>query len=234
MSFDTGYFERQYPKRRWRERGAKPILDASRLRWLRRRVPSGRLLEVGVGFGSTARYAARWYDVVGLDLDAVVVRNAFVDTSVTGLAGSVAALPLRDGSMDVVVCVDVIEHLPDPAPCLAEIRRVLRPGGYAFFSAPNPEGLGARTKGSDSFIYRDPTHCSVLKIDEWRRRMREAGLEEAWYGTDTLWDPPYVRWLPRRLQWLFFIGLSQLAWTLAPAFRWRHGENFVWLGRRPQ
>ena len=230
--FDASYFERQYQSRPWRRAGDKPILNASRVRLLRRWLAGGTVLEVGTGLGAFAHRLAERYRVIGMDLDAAVVARAFRSSPVMGIAGSAYDLPLPDASLDAVVVFDVLEHLAETDRALAELRRVVRPGGYVLMSVPNPQGLGARRKGSESFIHRDPTHCSVLPMDEWRRRFAASGIEEAWSGTDGLWDPPYVSWLPRRLQWLLFVGSAQLAWLLVPAFPWRHGENFYFLGRR--
>lgn len=47
------------------------------------------------------------------------------------------ALPFRDDSMDVVLCIDAFEHFPEPGKALCEFRRVLKPGGVFFLSAPN-------------------------------------------------------------------------------------------------
>lgn len=114
----------------------------------------------------------------------------------------------------------------------SEARRVLREGGYLHISTPNPDSLGARLKGRDSTIYRDPTHVSVQSLEKWRKLTSDHGFTEIWAGTDTLWDPPYVGWIPRILQRLFFIGISQAFWMIAPGFRWSIGENILWLGRR--
>lgn len=229
--FDAGYFERQYQSRPWRRAGDKPVLNRSRVRLLQRWLPSGRVLEIGTGLGAFAHRLAERYDVLGMDLDPVVVARAFRGSKVNGVVGSAYELPVSDRSIDAVVLFDVLEHLAETDRALAELRRVLKPGGLVLMSVPNPEGLGARRKGKDSFIYRDATHCSVLPMDEWRRRFAKAGIVEAWSGTDGLWDPPYVSWLPRKLQWIGFVGGAQLAWLLKPAFPWRHGENFYFLGR---
>ena len=51
--------------------------------------------------------------------------------------GSAGALPIRNRSFDVVTMLDVLEHLDDPAGALAEVRRVLRPGGPLILSVPH-------------------------------------------------------------------------------------------------
>jgi 2-polyprenyl-3-methyl-5-hydroxy-6-metoxy-1,4-benzoquinol methylase len=73
--------------------------------------------------------------VVGVDLlRSQLQRN----TSTPHLAqGDVTALPVASASSDVVVCWDVLEHLPAPDRALAEIARVLRPGGVAVLALPN-------------------------------------------------------------------------------------------------
>src|SRR5687768_9249956 len=46
-------------------------------------------------------------------------------------------LPYRDRSLDLVTCLDVIEHVLDPRHLIAEIGRVLRPGGHCILATPN-------------------------------------------------------------------------------------------------
>ena len=62
--------------------------------------------------------------------------------------GSIDAIPLDDGSFDVVVCLQVLEHVADPAAAVRELRRVVRPGGRVLLSThgvyplhPNPDDL---------------------------------------------------------------------------------------------
>jgi 2-polyprenyl-3-methyl-5-hydroxy-6-metoxy-1,4-benzoquinol methylase len=230
--FDRDYLRRQYITRVWRDPGSKPVLDSSRLRLLRQWVPGGTLVDVGLGHGAFARRATRWFEVIGVDLDVDVVRRAVAGTEVAGVSASACDLPIRSESVDVVTCIDVVEHLPEPDRFFAEARRVLRPGGYLHISTPNPASFGVRRKGRASYMYQDATHCSVLEMEQWRSKLDAADFTEVWAGTDGLWDVPYFSWVPRVLQWGLFVGASQLAWAFAPAFRWQHGENFLWLGRR--
>lgn len=52
------------------------------------------------------------------------------------IVGDARSMPLADGTVDAVLCTQVIEHIPEPVPVLQEIRRVLRPGGTLILSVP--------------------------------------------------------------------------------------------------
>jgi SAM-dependent methyltransferase len=99
---------------------------------------SGRVLDVGGGPGAhAARLAARGYDVtlvdpVGRHLDLATRRAAAGPAPFAVQRGEARHLSARDGCVDVVLLMGPLYHLPDPserADALAEVRRVLRPGG---------------------------------------------------------------------------------------------------------
>jgi SAM-dependent methyltransferase len=72
-------------------------------------------------------------------LGASVKNYVAIDPELTPLVSVTAVaegLPFRDGQFDLVICTQVLEYLPEPARAVEEIRRVLRKGGSAFFSAP--------------------------------------------------------------------------------------------------
>lgn len=52
------------------------------------------------------------------------------------IVADLAALPLPDGGLDLVVCTEVLEHIAEPARALGEIARVLRPGGQVLLTVP--------------------------------------------------------------------------------------------------
>ncbi len=60
--------------------------------------------------------------------------------------GDAAALPFPDASFDSVFCIDAFEHFPDPDRAAAEFRRVLRPGGFFYLSAPNYSNVAGIVK----------------------------------------------------------------------------------------
>jgi SAM-dependent methyltransferase len=105
--------------------------------------PAGaRVLEVGCGPGHLALRLARQHglDVTGLDLDPAMIERARANADRAGdgdgrrpafYVGDVAALPFADGAFDLVVSTLSLHHWADPTAGLAEIGRVLRPGGRA-------------------------------------------------------------------------------------------------------
>jgi SAM-dependent methyltransferase len=84
-----------------------------------------RVLDAGCGFRPyEPLFAPHASEYVGVDLD-----NPLAD-----LQGSVEALPVPDASFDVVLCTQVLEHAADPAAAVAELRRVVAPGGRVLAS----------------------------------------------------------------------------------------------------
>ena len=102
----------------------------------------GRTLDLGCGTGSAFRMLrARQFDVVGIDLSSRMLafaKQRYADDRAIELSrGDAEFLPFATGSFDAVTCLGVFESLPDYAPALREIARVLRPGGLLVLSIPN-------------------------------------------------------------------------------------------------
>jgi SAM-dependent methyltransferase len=93
-----------------------------------------RVLEAGCGARSHITYPAGAH-VVGIDILRSQLRRRTAGAVVA--QGDVAALPVASACADLVVCWDVLEHLPAPERAIAEIARVLRPGGRAVLALPN-------------------------------------------------------------------------------------------------
>lgn len=100
-------------------------------------------VDVGCGGGLLAEpMAAAGLNVLGVDPSLPSLRSARVHALRTGAAASYASgigesLPLADASMDVAFCCDVLEHVTSIDAVLAEIARVLRPGGVFCFDTVN-------------------------------------------------------------------------------------------------
>jgi SAM-dependent methyltransferase len=99
------------------------------------------IVDVGCGDGSALAVAAgqnRAHRFAGIDWSDDALRRAQA-LGLTVLRGDVAAtgLPVADDAADVVIMSELIEHLVDPDGAVAEVRRVLRPGGSLLLSTPN-------------------------------------------------------------------------------------------------
>jgi SAM-dependent methyltransferase len=92
---------------------------------------AGPLLELGCGPGAVTRRlraALPAQRLIAIDADESLLRHA-THLGVPLAAGQAEALPLRSGSVGTALLRYVMQHLPAPAPVLAELRRVLQPGG---------------------------------------------------------------------------------------------------------
>ena len=162
----------------------------ARLRWFDRHVDwNGRdVLDLGCagGFMAEAMHD-RGARVSGIDPAADAIAAARRHASETGReiaydVGVGEALPYADEAFDVVVCVDVLEHVESVPQVLSEIRRVLRPGGVFLFDTINrnplarfatitiaEDVLGLLPKGT-----HDPAR--FIKPSELHESLQEAGL----------------------------------------------------------
>lgn len=114
----------------WRPRGAfEPLHWLAKARAALVPPGTGVLLDVACGGGLLAPHlAGRGYRHVGVDIGESAVRIAR-EHGVATARGDVLRLPVRDASADVVVAGEVFEHVADLDGMVAEIARVLRPGG---------------------------------------------------------------------------------------------------------
>jgi SAM-dependent methyltransferase len=105
-----------------------------RLARLREDVPGGRLLDVGCGTGFIIHLAVDLFDEVhGVDITPAMMAQVQTDRGNVTLHNAPAeALPFSDASFDAVTAYSFIDHLDDPAAVLAEVFRVLRPGGVFY------------------------------------------------------------------------------------------------------
>ena len=104
------------------------------------------ILEVGCGNGTWLAQAAKRGEAVGLDLSWPMLQGAHRSVPDAPLVGGDAQqLPVRDGSVDVVLALWMLYHVPDKPAALAEAARVLRPGGrlIAATNAASEQGAHA-------------------------------------------------------------------------------------------
>lgn len=109
-----------------------------------RQSPGRRALDLGCGTGAMAlRLAAAGFETLGVDHSPEMLAIARADADARGLEdglelriGDVTALDVEDDSVDLVTCQGVLHHLAATAPAVAEMARVLRPGGLFYIAEP--------------------------------------------------------------------------------------------------
>jgi ubiquinone/menaquinone biosynthesis C-methylase UbiE len=113
--------------------------DAARLIDRVRPQPGQTFLDVGTGNGSTPLYLAEVYNLIatGVDVDPgqIALANAHQPASqpVRFMVASATSLPLEDGEFDIVATAKATHHIPDWPVAIAEMVRVLKPGGHLIY-----------------------------------------------------------------------------------------------------
>jgi 2-polyprenyl-3-methyl-5-hydroxy-6-metoxy-1,4-benzoquinol methylase len=100
---------------------------------------AGRALEVGCGMGATMRWLRSRRDVqyaAGIEISQETAAGA-CDVFDRVLIGNAETLDIRDGNFDLIVILDVLEHLIDPWGMVQRLQAVLAPGGAIIASIPN-------------------------------------------------------------------------------------------------
>ena len=166
-----------------------------------------QVLDVGSGFGRHVyECARRGAHVVALDYAAdevvetrdtlaamVAAEEITADKLVGVLRGDARRLPFADGSFDVVITSEVLEHIQDDVAAIAEMVRVLTPGGR--FAATVPAYLPEIVNWKLSDEYHAPKspggHVRIYSKTELRAKLRSAGLDVDGYHRAHALHSPY-------------------------------------------
>ena len=173
---------------------SRPLHDLNpvRLEYVaaRCRLQGAQAVDVGCGGGLLAEaLAARGAQVTGIDLGSAVLEVARLHLLESGLAvdyreiSAEAHAAEHPGRYDVLCCMEMLEHVPDPASVVAACATLLKPGGQAFFSTLNrtPAAFAAAIVGAEYVLRWLPkgTHewSKFVKPEEACEALRAAGLE---------------------------------------------------------
>jgi len=186
--------------------------------------PGARALDLGCGQGRHVHalyYGARMH-VVGVDLsfdDVVKAREGFEhapdmnappERGFSLSVGNALKLPFADNSFDLIVCSEVLEHIPDYESVLAEIDRVLKPGGQLAVSVPrfSPEWLC--WKLNSGYHLTPGGHVRIFKPRELRNAVKARGLKHTgghwahglhspyWWLQCAVWETKDTNWFVRQ------------------------------------
>jgi 2-polyprenyl-3-methyl-5-hydroxy-6-metoxy-1,4-benzoquinol methylase len=168
-----------------------------------------RLLEVGSGMGHLVGQLEDTFETYGIDVNHWAVKQSkSVIQSSQLQAASAQELPYGEGVFNVVIIKHIVEHLPDPQKAIQEIGRVTEKGGTLILATPNLDSLLKPWKGEKWIGYQDPTHISLKRPAEWLEFIRRADFSPLRVFSDGFWDVPYIRFIPKPIQKLFFGSLG--------------------------
>jgi 2-polyprenyl-6-hydroxyphenyl methylase/3-demethylubiquinone-9 3-methyltransferase len=166
-------------------------INPARLAWIDRltNLSGKRVLDVGCGAGVLAEaMAARGADVTGIDMAGKPLKVAQLHGLESGAVvhyeeSTAEAMALRAAAgFDVVTCMEMLEHVPDPASTVEACATLARPGGWVFFSTlnRNPKSFVLAIVGAEYVLNLLPrgTHeyAKFIRPSELTRFARSAGL----------------------------------------------------------
>ncbi|HEY5657313.1 MAG TPA: class I SAM-dependent methyltransferase [Myxococcota bacterium] len=207
--------------------------------------PTAQALDVGCGTGSNLRLLVDlgFEDVTGLDRSEEAVRWCREKGLPPVELGDICDLPFPEDHFDLVLAADVLEHVDEPATAVAELHRVLRPGGTLIATVPAFESLWG--------LQDDVSHHKRrYRRDELVAQLRAAGfaVTRSFYFNFLLFAPIWlarqlIRWLGIELaseneintRWLngVLARIFALDVWAAPRLRPRFGVSILAVARRP-
>jgi 2-polyprenyl-3-methyl-5-hydroxy-6-metoxy-1,4-benzoquinol methylase len=159
----------------------KELLD-----YLLKYIKKGRLLEIGCAFGYFLKYASNCFETYGMDISNYAIKQAKqispkshlkignVEKDLVGFIGK--------NKFDVIVALDVLEHLDKPQRIINTIFKSLNEGGIFIFRVPNLSGIDKK------FFYligkpekwqgnKDKTHISLYSIKKWKQLAEKSNFK---------------------------------------------------------
>ncbi len=193
--------------------------------------PHHRVLDLGCWMGHLmVSLAERAAVAIGVDRADEICREPFFEARVAGwnclqiahemiaselpqaraasllLRGDLLTLPVESASIDIVFCLDTLEHIADPASALAEIWRSLRPGGLLIFAAPIEFGLALVARqiaGVLTGFFREPYSLvqmvQTLATNRSPAEKARGGMHHAGYDWRTDLDLLHAKFAIERL-----------------------------------
>jgi 2-polyprenyl-6-hydroxyphenyl methylase/3-demethylubiquinone-9 3-methyltransferase len=167
-------------------------INPLRLEWINARVPlAGKTVaDVGCGGGILAEsIAKKGATVTGIDLSDKALKVADLHSLESGVGVRYELIAAEDlaarepGQYDVVTCMEMLEHVPDPAAIVQACAALVKPGGHVFFSTlnRNPKSYLFAVIGAEYLLRLLPrgTHdyAKFITPAELSQHIRNAGLE---------------------------------------------------------
>jgi 2-polyprenyl-6-hydroxyphenyl methylase/3-demethylubiquinone-9 3-methyltransferase len=167
-------------------------INPLRLEWINARAPLAgkKVIDIGCGGGILSESMARkGADVTGIDLSKKALKVADLHSLESGVQVRYQLIAAEEmaaqepGQYDVVTCMEMLEHVPDPAAIVKAAATLVKPGGHVFFSTinRNPKAYLFAIVGAEYLLRMLPkgTHdyAKFITPAELSQFVREAGLQ---------------------------------------------------------
>lgn len=172
-----------------------------------------RILEIGCGTGNTLawiknEYHCKWAGGVEVFVDAAEEAKSKIDSVFNGNIESME-LPIAQASLDVILCLDVLEHLVDPWELIKKMTFLLKSGGTIITSIPNTRNfhvtfpllfLGEWNYTTDNFL--DKSHLRFFT-----RKTAISTIECSGLSVDMVVETGFEKWTKARIANVISFGL---------------------------
>lgn len=141
------------------------------------------VVDVGCGNGALIHFCARQgAEVCFIDRDEARLEKTREKVEASNARGYRAIvsdcdpIPLEDNTGDLVICTEVLEHVPDPKKFLSELIRVTKPGGMLLLTVPDSRSESFVAATAPPQYFQEPNHIRIFTADDFRDLVLAAGL----------------------------------------------------------
>jgi SAM-dependent methyltransferase len=157
-------------------------------------VPPKRVIDIGCATGELLQsIQVHGNDnLLGIEPSSIAAATARSRWGLEVVTGTLEAACLPDASVDTALLAHTIEHLPSPTRTLAELHRVIKPGGAVVLWLPNADSWAARVLGGWWIGYDAPRHLYDFTPGTLARLLRQNGfavqsIDHEWIGLEWSW-----------------------------------------------
>jgi ubiquinone/menaquinone biosynthesis C-methylase UbiE len=175
LASKVGLFDRT--REGWLDNSTGQLIEGVRIR------STDTVVDIGCGDGGFINFCAnQGAEVIFVDRneDRVKATEERVKPTAAHLYQAIVSdcdpIPLEDGRADVLICTEVLEHVPDPDAFLAELVRVTRPGGQLLLTVPDSRSEQLVAATAPTAYFQEPNHIRVFSADDFRALVYRAGL----------------------------------------------------------
>lgn len=151
------------------------------LKYIEKMSGRGRLLDIGCGTGQFLEFARTqgWTDLTGIELVPEVANKARQISGAVIYTSDLIQASLPSESFSGIILWDVIEHLNNINLILAEVFRLLKPGGVVFIGTVHRHGFSMRLLGGNALTVNPPEHLTFFTRKGMNKVLQNAGFKVA-------------------------------------------------------